>query len=442
LTGEEFQKSQKYLGKLGMAGERGFNAIKVLRQDLAEYHYNRLTDAEKNDPAAIKAIAQLVNNATNATNLNIPSWVNEVTFAGGMEAARWGKLTTNPAKATGTALKAIFAPKSVSVQDRVFAKVWASRVGQQLATMTAMLAVNAAIQNIAYPNNPVNMTDPSKSDFLKFKFGSMTVDPTSGMRAAFMFIYGIGRIPFLDKQERRGDTVLESAGKKTFGYGRGKLAPAYSTVMDFYTKSDFNNNPLPFNDEKPRRGAHKLTWGEYAWQKAPLPVAEAAHVMYQSAIDHGADSKTLNHILDGIISGGISGTTGFRVGEHNAELSNIEAPKSPVTEYLDKKGMKMPNPNTSIIDVPILNEDGNSIGKKPLTDKEQRDYKEEWYKQYSEIFQRRIVDAPEDTWSGTTSDGVFFYGVKSKDLSKEQLKVISSKISGWATDATKNKILK
>ncbi len=349
LNVEEFQNSQKYLPKvLREAGEKGFNAIKVLRQDLFNYHYNKLSAAEKQDEGALKSIAQLVNNGTGASNLNIPKAVNEFTFAGGMEAARWGKLTTNPIKATATALKAIYAPDKVSVQDKVFAKVWASRVGGQLATYTAMLAANAAMQKMINPKNPTNLTNPNKPDFGKFKFGDLTIDPTSGMRGVTAFIYGLGKIPFETKKELHGDNTLQTAGKQTFGYARGKLAPAYSTLLDFYTKSDFYGNPLPFNNDKPAAGKHKLNWGEYAWQKAPLPAAEAAHVIYQSAIDNGADKTTLNNVLYGIASGALSGGTGFRVGEYNAEEANHspfteEDNKKPTFKYFLDKGLELPN---------------------------------------------------------------------------------------------------
>lgn len=315
---EEYQKSQKYLGKLALAGEKGFNAIKVLRQDLFDYHFNRLTASERDDPSVAKSIAHIVNLATGATNVKIPNWVNEASFAGGMEAARWEKLTASPVKATQVALNAIFNPSKATTADRVFAKVWARRVGEQLATYSAALLANAAIQNTVNPTNKVNLTDPDKPDFLKFKFGSVTIDPTSGMRSTAMFMYKLGQIPFESKKELHGDKRISVVGKDLAGYARGKLAPLYSTGADFFTGQDFTGNVMPYSGDKPSKAAHKLTWGEYAWSKAPLPVAEAANVAYKSAMEHGAHKVTLDHVLNGIMSGAISGTTGFRVGEYDA----------------------------------------------------------------------------------------------------------------------------
>jgi hypothetical protein len=79
--------------------------------------------------------------------------------------------------------------------------------------------------------------------------------------------------------------------------------------------------PSPITHDKPGKGHHKLTWAEYSESKLPLPIAEAFGVFYQSALDHGANKKHLNSVMDGIISGGISGMTGFRVGDSKPEKS-------------------------------------------------------------------------------------------------------------------------
>jgi hypothetical protein len=453
LNAEEYQRSQSFLGKLGGAGERGFNAIKILRQNLFDYHYNRLSEVEKGDPEAVEQIAKLVNNATGATNLKLPEWVNEVSFAGGMESARWGKLTRNPARATAIAIKALITPEKATTAEKVFAKVWARRVGEQLATFTGLLITNAAIQNTLYPNNPTNYTNPNKPDFLKFKFGNLTLDPTSGMRGALMFAYGIGKIPFKSKTELKGDTRVQALGKSGGEYVRGKLAPFYSTMADFFAQQDFNRNPLPFSSDKPATGHHKLTWGEYAWEKAPLPLAHAAQDMYHSALDNGADKLTLNHILDGIISGGISGGTGFRVGEYNAEEEN----RSPFTKkdqqdptfkyYLDK-GMELPNASISNEKIQIEDLENMKFEEKKVTDlpKEKQD---EYINTHKEFLKQELAKPIESNtvyvdnyghvhitipggWLGKTK--------KTEDLSKEELSEIEREAQVSATTKTKEKL--
>lgn len=316
INTEEYQKSQKFLGRLGLAGTRGFNAIKVLRQDLFDYSFNRLTPEERSDPEVAKSVAKIMNLATGATSAKIPDLINEVSFAGGMESSRWQKLFQSPAKAAATAYRAIVKPEQATTADRVFAKVWSRRVGTQLATYTTALLANAAIQNSINPKNKVNLTDPSKPDWGKFKFGTETIDPTSGMRSTVDFIYKLGKVAFDDK--KNGDQRDKTAGKIVEGYARGKLAPLYSTIADQYAGDDFEGNVLPYRHDKPASYAHKLTWGEYAWQQAPLPVAEAAKVYYQSALEHGANKHLLKNVLKGIGTGLLTGATGVRANEYDA----------------------------------------------------------------------------------------------------------------------------
>jgi len=443
---EEFQKSQKFLGKLGDAGERGFNAIKVLRQDLFDYHFNKLSEEDKKNPDVAKSIAHLVNNATGATNLNIPNWINEVTFAGGMEAARWGKYTRNPLKATEIALKAIAKPSSVKPEERVFAKVWASRVGQQIGFYAGSLVANAAIQNTINPNNPVNLTNPNKSDWLKFKFGDMTVDPTSGMRGVASFIYGIGKMPFQSQKELKGDTRLEAAGKKTFGYARGKLSPFYSTVVDFFTGTDFNGNPLPTSSDEPKGAKHKVSWGEYLWQKAPLPVAEAVHNIYESAHENGSDDVSTSNILKGIMTGLLSGSTGFRVGETKekpAKFTDNEL-NSKEIKYFTDKGLEMPNTSPTSETI----KDKATKTKRKLSDYPQSviDQYSETHKKYlrnelSHIVSHKYVFM-DDYGDISLSPGS---GKKRKnldDLTKEQLEQILHLAQSSATEKTKKKLFK
>lgn len=340
LDVEEYQKSQQYLEKIGMgkiahSGERGFNAIKVLRQNLFDYHFDKLTAAEREDPEVAKSIAKLMNLATGATTADLSGSLGrayqEATFAGGMEAARWQKLLQSPVKATGTAIKAITHPNDVSPADKVFAKVWAQRVGLQLATYMTARALNAAINNYV-SNKKEKVLDPTDPNWWKFKFPLNTeVDPTSGMRGTAKFIYDIGNIPF--EVPKGGEDRIKTLSKDAGQYAKGKVSPFYTDLSEIYSSRDFTGNTVPWSNEEPSKGHHKMTGAEYAWSKAPLPLAEAAATAYKSATDNGADKMELKHVLRGIFTGALSGSTGFRVGETNAteKQSDFDKKMSTVT---------------------------------------------------------------------------------------------------------------
>lgn len=309
------------LGWFSKAGVRGFNAIKVLRQDLFDNHFNRLTEAEKQDPNSAISIAHLVNNATGASNLNMPAWVGEVTFAGGMEAARWGKLTKNPLKAGYIALKALTPGAKVSVGEKVFAKVWASRVGWELGTYAIILAANAAIQYyLSGDKNKVNYTDPTKSDFMKMKFGNTTFDFTSGMLSTLHFASQTINLLKNENPYRRGkqEPLINTLGANTMKYGVGKLSPFYGEVAETALRHDYNGNTVPWSNDRPlHKWNHKLTWKEYAASKLPLPIAEGFNSFYESARQNGMSDKEIDNVLTGIKNGAISGLTGFKAYETN-----------------------------------------------------------------------------------------------------------------------------
>lgn len=371
---DQYQKSQDWLGKIGMgkagkifkalgeSGIKGFNAIKVLRQDLFNDHYNRLTAAEKADPNTAKSVAELVNNATGGTNIdlklrdkqgNVVVDPDKVMFAANMEAARWEKLTKNPYKATKTALTALVSDKATPA-EKVFAKVWARRVGWELSTYAALSFTNAAIHNYLNPKNPVNLTDPTKPDYLKFKAGGTDINMTSGMLGSIDFIAGLVHNSMMSKNERKGDNVLQADAKNAFSYGRGKLSPFASTLVDLKTGTDFTNNTLPYNSDKPGAGKHQLTWSEYAWQKAPIPVADAAKTMYESMLDNGMNKTQANDYLKGLVSFIEASSTGFRISDsYQKPIAFTDEDKSkPTFKYFIDKGVDLPNP-TPPTSIPI-----------------------------------------------------------------------------------------
>lgn len=448
INAEEFQKSQNFLGKLGGAGEQGFNAIKVLRQDLFDYHWNKLTESEKLDlddkgvPMAAKEIAWLVNNATGATNLKVPEWLNEVTFAGGMEMARWSKLTRNPLRASEIAVRALINPKNASTSEKVFAKVWASRVGRQLGFMASMLAVNYALQNAINPKNKVNLTNPKENDFGKFKFGDINVDMSSGMLGVTRFIRDLVFASTDELEELGGDTRMEKMGKSTIQYARGKLAPFYQKVSDIAFNTDFSGNVLPYSSDKPRQGKHKLGWTEYLWQSAPLPIAEAAHAMYESAAEHGGDPK----IVDALVMAAISGGTGAKPSlykEKQLQFSEQDKEREPF-KFFVKKGVEFKELNPYKIEI----EDEELGVKKPLDE-----YPKETIDNFKKIHKENLTESLEKiqekgyvyidkfgNLSISRGEGKPKEKIDLTELNKEQLKKIVSLLNSDATDKTKKEV--
>jgi hypothetical protein len=342
-------------GKYSKAGIKGFNAIKVLRQVLTESHYNSLTPEEQKNDDVVRSITELVNNATGGTNINfrggpIGKTFAEMTFAGGMELARWEKLIGAPGKAINIGFKAgktLFNGEKVRPEDKVWIKTWGKRVGWELGTYAGLLVINAAVQSYANNGkNPVNLTNWREPDWLKMKIGDHTLDFSSGMISTENFIKKIGLTIF-------GDVPLNSKGapkyhdigsellKKTGHYLRGKLAPGYADVADLAFHHDYSGNTLPMYNDKPENSWNrKLTWKEYLLEKSPLPIGEGVDVFYDEAQRNGATEDQTNNIVEGIMGTIVSGTTGFRMykNDDTAKSSSGDSEKDAVKKVFDNRG--------------------------------------------------------------------------------------------------------
>ena len=311
----KLHEKEGHIGKVGKvlvggieAGHKGFMAIKILRQDLAEQYYNGLTKEQQGNKKVLEAISQLVNNATGATNVKMTEGLNAVIkeglFAGGMEMSRWEKIFRNPAKAISTLAQMPFI-KDLPPEKRVFAKIWAKRVLTQLAVYGSLTVISKALIHKDDETALESIKkDIGKSEMFKIKLtNTRYIDLTSGM-AALSFLFAK-----IYKAQSEDKSVSDVVGD----YGRKKLAPTYQTIAEGITGHDAMGNSVPFRDKKPAHSYNKkLSYGEYLESKLPLPVAEG----FQQAND-------ANNIAAGIVSGVISGATGFKSYEKSPQKNNI-----------------------------------------------------------------------------------------------------------------------
>jgi len=307
---------KSFVKKVGQTGERGFNAIKVLRQQIFNNEYEGLTESEKQNPEVVKRIAGLVNNWTGATNVNLPNVVKDLGFSSNMEASRWERLGSGP-KALGYALKGLTG--NGTPDQKAFAKVWFKRAGRQVATYGSLLAANAVVQHYKNPDREVNFTDPTKSDFLLPKFGKhdITLDLSGGMLSALGLMSRLTKYATIDEKKLpRGKTRGEAQWESVGGYLRGKLNPAAAIAVEAATGKDFSGNAVPWSNDKLKGEQRKLGWGEYmAGHTLMLPLAEGFHVMQKSAKDNGLSPFDFENLMKGLEVAAISGATGIKTKE-------------------------------------------------------------------------------------------------------------------------------
>jgi hypothetical protein len=309
---EEYGDLGKYFGKIGLAGERGFNALKVYRLAEAKRIYNGLSATEKADPQTVKEIAKIVNHSTGTTEVKVPSGFNVAFFAPKLEVSRWQRLIQEPVKAAHT-----FANwKNADVSDKVAAKIVARHAGEMLATYMGALAANAALLSLSGSKQKINIAHPMDNDWMKFKAGGKTIDVSGGMLSTSRFIATLineARVAYHgDKTQKQSPT--DKLKSTVWNQMRFKASPFMGTVLDGITGVDAMGRPLPFSKVKPKKGEKAYTVGSYLLeQQTPIPVAEAIKTVAESMKEKRMSTPSIIQILNGVTAGAISGGTGAHV---------------------------------------------------------------------------------------------------------------------------------
>jgi hypothetical protein len=302
-----------YLQKIGLTGNRGFDALKIFRQARFNQIWNAFPESMQTADNA-KLVADSINHATGVVKMRFGDWSNWTFFAPKLEGSRWAWMLGDPLKAGRTLIDW----DKASPGEKAFAL----REVQQKATIAgvylSLLALNQGLLTATGSNQQINVTNPRRSDFLAFKAGGYkfgVVSPMLGMVRLFANLIhdSVGKRGPVESMTPR----FASFGEDTAQYVRGKASPFAGFAADVISQSDFAGRPLPFsNDRVPaylrRQGVKKYTYGEYAaLQFTPIPVSEAIR---ESLAKQGMNDSEIEHYLKAITSGLVMGATGARMG--------------------------------------------------------------------------------------------------------------------------------
>lgn len=300
---------------LNETGTRGFSGLNFMRYDMAEMLYNRASESAKADPELREHIAELVNHATGHSEVKVPKAIKVITFAPGLEVSRWQRMITDPAKAAKT-----FANwKNSSPAEQAAAKIVAASAGEKIAMYGTLLAANAGLLSALGSKQSINTSDPSKSDWLRFKFAGKTLDVTGNVLSPYRLLsvllgqaYKANTAEAKDLKQKpadkEGSTVLKQL--------RYKASPIAGTTTDILTGTDALGNTLPWSNVKPDKGKHKLSWKEFISQEAlPIPVAAGLEAYWDSMSERGVPEEQASSIFNGLLLFGTEGLTGAKLQE-------------------------------------------------------------------------------------------------------------------------------
>ena len=344
--GEKAGVAPEKLGKFLAAGNRGFDILKIMRQDIYDNYWNKLSEMEKADPNTGKFVAAIANHATGISDVDFGKTlnpiINKAIFAPHLEAARWNRIIVQPAQVLATSLK-IAAGKEIPISERVRTQIIVDRYGKQLGMYVAAVALNAGLSSYLGSKYQVNFTNPTKNDFLKFKIGDYSLDISGGILSTGRMLADIVKTVY---ENDKGQTVTDKLSHTIGNYAEGKFSPLANLIYHGVTRQDFMGRPLPFSEKAGTLKKPKYTWGEYFSQEfTPIPVAETMKSIYDGLKESGYsnDDSVLKKTASALLVFMVSGATGARVQESKSKE------KTPAeTEYEKEQRNKEEKENPSL----------------------------------------------------------------------------------------------
>ena len=233
----------------------------------------------------------------------------------------WNRLIGDPVKTLGTWTnwsKATAGEKVVAMQRLRGAMTVAT-------TYTGMLAANQALLAATGQKDKINWNDPSQSDWLGFKGGGFRWGLPGAMRSEINLIGQIvaaqsmkpedlAKVGMPGTQGATGGRLMSLrelyVARQLLQYAKNKATPVIGLEEELRTGHDFMGRPLPWSSDKGTPKKPPVSWGEFAWSKAPIPLSAAAGYVYDELRKAGASVTDASMWMRAVMVGGVSATTG------------------------------------------------------------------------------------------------------------------------------------
>lgn len=287
----------QYFGRLSGAGNRGYFALKVLRQDMFNQTWDKLPETIKT-PEMAKAMADDINHITGVVKSSGGKNASLALFAPRLLMSRAAFLAGDPYKAIEITTTAMSPKKWASLPPEQKFQV-INQVKQKatiLATAYGLLLANQALLSSTGSKQKINLTDPTKSDFFKFKGAGMDFSYGNAVMNMArlplrLWTIGAGDGGKLKHVIYPDESMYSAAGE----FARSQASPLASLGLDLIFKGDYQNRPLPqipgYGKPIPvpkrlaAQGIKPYTWPEFvAEQVSPIPLEEAEREIWRTGL--------------------------------------------------------------------------------------------------------------------------------------------------------------
>jgi hypothetical protein len=248
--------------------------------------------------------------------------ISQAFFGPKLAQSYWNRLIGDPVKTLGTFSnwnKATAGEKVVAMQ-RLRGSVTAA------LTYTGMLYANQSLLAATGQKDQINWNDPSKSDWLGFKWGGMRWSLPGAMHSEINLIGQIIAARSMKPEDLAAVGIKgtkgatggkltslreEYAKRQLIQYLENKATPVYGLGKELITGQNFMERPMPWSSDKGDQKHPPISWGEFAWSKAPIPLSAAAGYVYDQLRKAGASVTDASMWMRAVMVGGVSATTGI-----------------------------------------------------------------------------------------------------------------------------------
>jgi hypothetical protein len=305
-------------------GERGYSILKVLRQDMFDQHWDNLPRQMQTTEMA-KGISDAVNHITGVVTSTSPKGADWLLFAPKLQMSRGAFLFVDPFRAAKTGARMAYreAGKRLGVSlsqlpevtpaEKYFAANEIKTKAYIIGTLGSLLALNQGILSSSGSDQKINLTDPLKSDFGKFKVAGLNLsygNPLLTMARLPLRLGTLAEGP--GGKLRRLIYPDEDAARIAWEYFRSQFSPFASLAADQVFREDWQKRQLGEGagllgaSERPEpkrleaQGIEPYTAGEY-WvnQALPIPFQELMRESWKEGFGIKPVSSTLFMALTG-----------------------------------------------------------------------------------------------------------------------------------------------
>ena len=251
-------------------------------------------------------LAQWANHATGSAKNPLP-YAERYMFGPKLTASKVARLVADPVKTVQTFSRMITDPDSVSAGERAAAWTRLSGLGQYTLSGLIFLAVNQGYLWATGSKQSINFTDPTKSDWLKFKAGDLEFG-LPGLHSEIRTLGQIIATSYATPKQLRGESRQEHVGQILGQYALGKVHPSVGVAQELVMGQDWMGRPMPWSASPGKGIKQRLDWWQYAFSHAPIPMSGPAGYVYTQLKDKGASALDAAGITKAIIMAGLGAT--------------------------------------------------------------------------------------------------------------------------------------